>query len=88
MGGGNLCIDMLGGGPEGGGRGPETKPGGGPAGGSKGPGTAELDPAHQPCSHTIRLHSVALVSKEFEPDDLPPIEIYKDTGLLVSLWSG
>ncbi len=85
MGGGNLCINMLGGGPEGGGRWPETKPGGGPAGGGKGPGMAELGPARQPCSCTIRLHFVAVVSKDFEPDDLPPIEIYKDTCLLVKL---
>ena len=50
MGGGNLCISMLGGGPEGGGRWPGTKPGGGPGGGSKGPSSAELGPACQPCS--------------------------------------
>jgi len=57
----------------------------GPAGGGKGPGTAELGPARQPCSCTIRLHFVAFVSKEFKPDDLPPIEIYRDTCLLVKL---
>ncbi len=64
MGGGNLCIDMLGGGPEGGGRWPGTKPGGGLAGGGKGPSPAELGPARQPCSCTIKLHFVALSAED------------------------
>lgn len=89
MGGGNLCINMLGGGPEGGGRWPGTKPGGGPAGGGKGPSSAELGPARQPCSCALSSCIFWPGQQRIVSDDLPLIEIYRDTVLLVEhSWTG
>ena len=76
---------MLGGGPEGGGRWPETKPGGGPAGGGKGPSSAELGPARQPCSIAPLNYILWTCQQIIGSDDLPPVEIHTDTSLPVEL---
>ncbi len=82
MGGGNLCINMLG---EGGGRWPDTTPGGGPAGGGKGPSSAELGPARQPCSSAPINYVLWPCQQIIGSYDLPPIESHPGT---LSSWTG